>query len=174
MALLAMGAASPAGAVSLTMQTDKPVYDLGDDIVITITADTTTSEAMAEQAFVSLVYDQPALVDGVGAVAAQSAAITSFSGAITWGTSQPACTATGCVVIDQFTDFPLPPDPAIIIGTLAVRLLAYGVLTISADSVSWFGAAAPQAIEITLVPEPATATLLAGGLLGLALRARSR
>jgi hypothetical protein len=172
--LVALLAAAQAGAVSLTMATDDSVYTAGEDVTLTVTGDT-TGAAAAVAAFVRVGYSPFTLVDGLGAVAMQTGTITSFDGAVAWNPASPACQIDSCVVINQIgLVMPAVPDPAIIIGTLVLPTVAAGVLELAAIDVDWFGAAAPPAITVTIVPEPAAAALVAQGLVGLALLRRHR
>lgn len=176
-AALAALAASPAGAVSLSMATDQSVYSLGETITVTLTGDTTDGpEALF--VLVDVGYDDPSLVDGLAASATQSESITSLDGQLTWAITNPACQVNTCPVFDQVGFLsPFAPDPAIIIGTLTIPTLAAGVLTLSTgvnNPVEWFGAAAPAPVTVTIVPEPTTASLVGLGLLGLGAWRRQR
>jgi hypothetical protein len=174
LALLAIAAAaamaSSAHAVSLSCATDKATYSVGENITLAIYGDT-TGAGPAQTAFVDVVYDHPGLVDGVSAIVTQSAAITTQGSP--WAVSYPPCSATGCAVIDQAFGAALPPDPANIIGQLELPVVAPGVLRISLNTVDWFGVSLAAVHVVTIIPEPATAGLLAAGLLGLAVSARS-
>jgi hypothetical protein len=171
--VVASGFAASADAVGLTMTTDQSVYNVGENIVLSIVGDT-SGGAAALTVFVDVVYGNPGIVNGLGAAATQSAAITSFGGALPWAAANPACTAGGCTVMNQLAGtMPLPPDPAIIIGTLTIPVIAVGVLEISVANATWFGASAPAPVVIT-VPEPTTAALLVLGLVSLGVAARVR
>lgn len=163
---------SSVGATSLHMNTDAAVYNVGQTITLTLTGDT-TGGAAAASVFVEIVYDDPSLVDGLGAVASQSAAITYGGGFINWVLANPACQVDRCTVFDQsIAPLELVPDPAIIIGTLTIPTVDAGVLTLSPGTVDFFGAAPPSPVTVTIVPEPASGGLVALGLFVLAAARR--
>lgn len=169
--LAALVCAGDAGAVSLTMQTVKSVYSVGETIVITLEGDTTGASPRST-VFVTVTYDDLLVTPPLAA--SQGPPITSYGGFIPWSTANPLCGPTQCTVLNQLAGAnPQPPDPVVVVGTLLLSASQAGALSLgTGHDFRWFGAPAPPGITITIVPEPGTGLLVLLGLLALA-RVRS-
>ncbi len=171
--MIAVGFAAVANAASLTITPDKTSYSVGESIVLTITGD---SGGLAAQG----VFGALAL-SGTGSAAYVSGSqnqISSFGGGLPWTMSAVGAQNT---VFNQIAGVnPLPGDWTSPLATATFTAASVGTVAIGWDNdgtpgaLNFFGIAVGDAgtASITIVPEPTTASLLALGLIGLAMRRR--
>ncbi len=171
--MIAVGFAAVANAASLTITPDKTSYNVGESIVLTITGD---SGGVAAQG----VFGALAL-SGTGSmtyVSGSQSPISSFGGALPWTPSAVGAQNTVFNQIVGVTPFPGDWTSPLAVATYTAATL--GVVNIgwnndsSVGALNFFGIAVGDAgtASITIVPEPTTASLLALGLIGLAMRRR--
>jgi len=192
--------ASGANALSLTIDTDKDTYLVGETITITATLDTAGAPAGSQLVNVSVNWDS-AVASALGIqgtftlgsssqiiTAGQNAGnsnLTSFGGAVPWtGPPSSGCVLLGggagntCILLNQ-TQLAgaFQVDSSILVGTLELLAGDVGLLNFTLPTVDAFGAAAAPGtnfLAAEVVPEPTTAALFGLGLLGLAVAGRRR
>ena len=174
---LCVGLASSASAASLGLQVQgggSAISGLpGDAFTLELTADVSNPEAT-----LSLGLDVRLLGGGsVTWTGATQTGLTSFGMGLMWTEFAPICAgADPCVAVNQGN--PVLPTGAQpdqfngVIATITGTLDTSGQITV--DVQDFFGAAAPAAISVNVVPEPSTAAILALGLMGLGVAGRRR
>ena len=191
MSLVAFAAAS-ASAATVSVATDAASYNVGDTIILTVTAD---SEGDTGQLISITITHDTAAVSGNGAT--QPADVfTQANGAFaaTPGGLQGTCGgvfgANGCNAFDQLLGNAGPidagPKQAILSytasGTFSGLLNGtgspFGLKTVGTGAYEFAGSDSSivdfSGAAITIVPEPTTAALLGLGLLGIAMGGRRR
>jgi hypothetical protein len=183
-----VGLASAASGATLTLNTDKNTYLVGETITLTVTA---TNAAETDSGITGVVLYTTSLISPTAGGATQTP-LTSLGGAVTWtqGALATFCTdASGsCRMFSQVSPVgaqsvstPLSPFilstktfVADVTGTANFNWLT-SPATPAAQRLDYFGvtSSAGKSIEI-VVPEPTTAALLGLGLFGLAMSGRRR
>jgi hypothetical protein len=153
-------------AATLTVESDKLTYAIGETITLTVFGDDETGTAYSM--FGRLLYD---------------ASLTSFQSA-TQNSAGPGWVPVALSSGDGFSDAFLQISGVNAItaqnlpGVLSVVTLtadAVGIVPVSwASNLQFFDLTSAPSTSFTIVPEPETAALLGLGLLGLAVRRRER
>ena len=168
-----LGVAGAAGAATLVVESDKLVYLVGETIQLTVTGD---SEGAAGTSIVGRLEYSAALTETVTSSQTQH---TSFDGNFPW---TPAALPVGDGFATVFNQgFLLNPETVdqLQIATATLVAEAAGVVSVGFDvsspwELNFFGLTSAPGTSFTIVPEPATAALLALGMAGLALVGRGR
>lgn len=183
-----LGAGAPASAATLSVESDKPVYSVGETISLSIVGDSEGAEAISVTGF--LRFDTT-LVEWISL---DQRPLTSLDGAEVWLTGGAAnfclddlAKNPGCPAFDQIG--PLVATPLAVDGPLISMMTliatAPGVVDMvwetdpaSTWALDFFGLTdapgtsfenAPGG-SFRIVPEPSTALLLMGGLVALGVR----
>jgi hypothetical protein len=174
----AVALATAASAATLTITPDRSTYAVGDTITLSVFGD---SEGAAD----STIYGR-ILFDGSLAtyVSSSQVGLTSFGGALPWVT---ALLSGGDGFAEAFNQVSTPIAPAdgplfatAVLQATEPGLLRYDWQVGGAFPVDFFGLTDAPGGSVVIVPEPATRTLVAMGLLALVLwsaphgRSRSR
>jgi PEP-CTERM motif len=174
-ALLVVGCAATSNAVTLTVAPDKPTYQIGETITLTVTAD---DEGAYHYSIFGRLQYSGALVDN--GTRTQTPLVGHLDpSAFPWLTLDLESGDDG---VDAYSDafnqlnfvgltaLNLPGDLSVV--TLIAR--AVGVVEVSWAELNFFESFAAPGTSFAIVPEPATAALLGLGLLVVAGRARVR
>ena len=169
-----------ATAATLDMVADRATYNVGDTLTLTISG--AADGAAATGILGSVAYD-PCLLT---VVSVSQTGLTSFGGLLLW-TMSPLVTDDPVGTVDAFDalagPYPQTPDQQVV-STITFQWIASGVAHFSwvaegEESLRFFGltnAAGTSALTVGYphdcppIPEPDTASLLAFGLVGLAVR----
>ena len=176
--LLATGMASAVGAATLAVAPDKLTYNIGETVTLTVTGD--DQDAMAYGVYGRLVYNG-ALVDNNtrSQVKLVAGPFNNWvTGTLTSGdTNANAATSAFSEAFNQIS-FPSADTANNLPGTLSTVTLiaaAGGIVPVnwftesgSGLELTFFGLYSAAGTSFTIVPEPASAALLALGLLALA------
>ncbi len=169
-----VGFASTATAATITITTDKAVYNFSESILLTVTA-SSGGELFVGSA-IGVTYDSSLASNG-------ATAVQSAYPAAGWFTASPAAfNGVGQYGTHNAFAF-VPSDPGTITSTgnlvagntAGFLTLGYGLAP--PDMLLWGNpnlAANPSVLTVQIVPEPTTAAMLGLGLFGIALTGRRR
>lgn len=169
---------SAADAVSVAIAPDKPVYLVGETIMLTVTVDARGS-GFATQVGGTFQYDPSILLGG----SMTQTALTAFGGGPLWivpPASVLPCGGGTCFGFGQVAREPGAPadqGPDFAISTITFTAGVVGTTQILWDTVgptalTFFGVTSAPGTSLEVVPEPGTAALLAMGLCALRFRSR--
>jgi hypothetical protein len=182
--LIAVALASASNAATLTLVADQPVYQVGDTITLTSTADTEGASGLL--AFGRLLFSNPSIANIASGTPNQTAMLA--FGSIPWITGPLLCTSSSCEMMNQISPITATPSNSTIplVSTVSFMAVAAGTSQVTWDTdntggfqLDFFGLTNGPSTTIVVegqgvVPEPTTAALLSIGLLGLAITGRRR
>jgi PEP-CTERM motif-containing protein len=169
--LFAVSLGVPASAITLTVESDKLTYNVGETITLIVRGDDEgTPEGAYCSAFGSLRYSAALTDPGTGSGQSPIGA--------GWATGTLPMTDGSATAFDQL-DFQFGPADHLSPGGTpfaTVKLIAQAVGIVQVDwdpnTLIFFGLTSAPGTSFTIVPEPGTASLLGVGLIALALRHR--
>jgi hypothetical protein len=176
--LLAIASATAASAATLSVEADKLTYNVGDTITLSVSGD--DEGASAYGCFGRLVYRGDIVDNGTrtqkavhipsgfftkGALSATDNGVDASSDAF----NQVSATGGSPDNIPEANPF----------ATVTLIAVAVGVVDVEWDTtgpgaLDYFGLTSAPGTSVTIVPEPATAALIAAGLCMFAIRSRNK
>jgi hypothetical protein len=179
LALIGVAFAGAAEATTLTVETDKPFYLVGETITLTVTGDTEGASALI--VFGRLRFGNPGVANVAAGVPSQTRLRASTLGGLDWVAGPVRCSSLGgasCEMMNQLSPLTHRPADSTVPLTAVVSLLALapGTSTVFWDTnkpggfqLDFFGLTNAPGTLIHVAPEPTTAALLSLGLLALSV-----